>query len=88
LSSVGTGIHLMDHVNTQLPYAFVCSAASVIGYLVLGFTQSSIVGLVATLAALAVAVWFLSRRYATDVSGKPGDVAAAPSRGTSMARER
>ncbi|MGH3306604.1 MAG: Na+/H+ antiporter NhaC family protein [Nocardioides sp.] len=89
LSSVGSGIHLMDHVNTQLPYAFVCSAASVVGYLVLGFTQSSIVGLVATLAALGVAVFVLARRYSTDVSGTPAEVAAAAaSSGTPAARGR
>jgi tetracycline resistance efflux pump len=88
LSSVGSGIHLMDHVNTQLPYAFVCSAASVVGYLVLGFSRSSIVGLVATLAALGVAVFVLARRYSTDVSSTPTEVAAASSPGTQAARGR
>ncbi|MDQ4085167.1 MAG: Na+/H+ antiporter NhaC family protein [Actinomycetota bacterium] len=79
LSSIGAGIHVIDHVNTQLPYAFVCSAASTVGYVVLGFTRSPVVGLGATLAALAVAVFLLSRRYSTDVRVTPADVAAAPS---------
>jgi tetracycline resistance efflux pump len=89
LSSIGSGIHLMDHVTTQLPYAFVCSGASVVGYLVLGFTRSSLVGLLATLAALAVAAFVLIRRYSTDMSGvPPAEVAEATGTETSVARGR
>jgi len=56
LSSIGSGIHLVDHVTTQLPYALVCSAASVVGYVVLGATENLVIGLVAALVALGVAV--------------------------------
>ncbi len=59
LSAIGSGIHLVDHVTTQLPYAFVCSAASLVGYVVLGATTNAAVGLLATLAALAAAVLVL-----------------------------
>ena len=62
LSAIGSGIHLVDHVTTQLPYAFVCSAASVVGYVVLGATRNMAVGLVATLLALAVAVLVIRAR--------------------------
>jgi tetracycline resistance efflux pump len=65
LSSIGSGIHLMDHTTTQLPYALVCSAASVIGYVALGFTRNAVVGLLVTLVALAVAVVLLRLRYST-----------------------
>ncbi|WP_138160589.1 Na+/H+ antiporter NhaC family protein [Peptoniphilus catoniae] len=37
LASTGSAADHIDHVKTQLPYAFVCGAIAVIGYLVLGF---------------------------------------------------
>jgi hypothetical protein len=51
-------------VNTQLPYAFVCSAASAVGYVALGLTGNTIVGLLVAVATLAVAVAVLRTRYA------------------------
>ena len=59
LSSIGSGVHLVDHVTTQLPYALVCSAASVVGYVVAGATTSTVLGLLAALTALGVAVLVL-----------------------------
>jgi tetracycline resistance efflux pump len=75
LSSIGSGIHLIDHVTTQLPYAVVCSVASVVGYLTLGFTRSFAFGLVATLATLALAVFLLRARYTTGAPHEPAVVA-------------
>jgi tetracycline resistance efflux pump len=66
LSSVGSGIHIIDHVTTQIPYALVCAVASLAGYIVLGFTKNIVVGLLVTLAALAVAVFLLKARFATE----------------------
>jgi tetracycline resistance efflux pump len=66
LSSVGSGIHLIDHVTTQIPYALVCAVASLAGYIVLGFTRNITVGLLTTLAALAVAVFVLRARFASE----------------------
>lgn len=65
LSSIGSGIHLIDHVTTQLPYALVCSAASVVGYVVLGATRNTVVGLLAALAALGVAILVLRAKSPT-----------------------
>ena len=79
LSSIGCGIHLMDHVNTQLPYALVCSAASVVGYVALGLTGSTLVGLLVAVAALAGAVAVLRRHAVSDAH------APAPARATSDA---
>ncbi|MFC7403757.1 Na+/H+ antiporter NhaC family protein [Georgenia alba] len=62
LSSIGSGIQVIEHVNTQLPYALVCSASSLVGFVVLGVTQSTAVGLLAALAALALAIAFLRAR--------------------------
>jgi tetracycline resistance efflux pump len=66
LSSVGSGIHLIDHVTTPIPYALVCAVASLAGYIVLGFTRNIVVGLLTTLAALAFAVFVLRTRFATE----------------------
>jgi tetracycline resistance efflux pump len=62
LSSIGSGVHLIDHVTTQLPYALVAAAASAVGYLVSGLTESTGLGLVAALVALAAAVLLLKGR--------------------------
>jgi tetracycline resistance efflux pump len=59
LSSIGSGIHLIDHVTTQLPFALVAAAASAVGYILLGVTGSGAAGLLAALVALAVAVGVL-----------------------------
>jgi tetracycline resistance efflux pump len=68
LSSIGSGIHLIDHVTTQIPYALVCAVASLAGFIVLGFTRSTTVGLLTALAALAVAVFVLRARFASETS--------------------
>lgn len=76
LSSIGSGIHIMDHVTTQLPYAFVCAAASLVGYVVLGATGNIAVGLLVTLACLAVAVLVLRRSH--------GEAAPQPEAGSAV----
>ena len=40
LSSMGAGSDHIDHVETQLPFALVGAGASLVGYLVAGFTGS------------------------------------------------
>jgi tetracycline resistance efflux pump len=71
LSSVGSGIHLIDHVTTQIPYALVCAGASLAGYIVLGFTRNITVGLLTALAAFAVAVFVLRARFASETEREP-----------------
>ena len=46
LSSTGAQCNHMDHVLSQLPYAVLVAAASVIGYLVVGFTESGLLGFI------------------------------------------
>jgi tetracycline resistance efflux pump len=70
LSAIGSGIQLIDHTTTQLPYALVCAAASITGFIVLGFTKNFTVGLLTTLAALAVAIFVLRARYASETPRK------------------
>lgn len=52
LSSTGAQCNHMDHVTSQLPYAMVIAAASAVGYLVLGFTQSALLSFATTAAVL------------------------------------
>ncbi|WP_240377412.1 Na+/H+ antiporter NhaC family protein [Bacillus piscicola] len=51
LSSTGAGSHHIDHVMTQIPYAVLVAVSSLIGYLVLGTTGSTLLGLIAAVAA-------------------------------------
>ncbi len=66
LSAIGSGIHLIDHTTTQIPYALVCAGASLVGFIVLGFTRNIAVGLLTTLAVLTVAVFVLRTKYADE----------------------
>ncbi|MFD2215924.1 Na+/H+ antiporter NhaC family protein [Metabacillus endolithicus] len=66
LSSTGAGSHHIDHVLTQLPYALIGGGFATIGYLVLGFTGSSLVGLL-TIAILLVGFIFIFAKRAKAV---------------------
>lgn len=46
----------MDHVLTQLPYAAAAAAAALVGYVVLAVSGSTWLGLLTTLAGVAVLV--------------------------------
>ncbi len=59
LSSTGAGCHHIDHVVTQLPYALLIALATILGYLALGFSGSTLLGLaVAGLALLPCLLWW------------------------------
>lgn len=62
LSSTGAKCNHMDHVTTQLPYALLVAFATVIGYLVVGFTQSGWLGFVVTGAVLFVSIFVVKKR--------------------------
>ena len=64
LSSTGAGSHHIDHVMTQLPYALLVAGISLLGYLVLGFTGSSIIGLIATAIFFGILIFMLKTKYA------------------------
>lgn len=59
LASIGSGVHPIDHIMTQLPYALICSVVSVIGYITLGLTKSLLVGLLVTLGSLVLIIFIL-----------------------------
>lgn len=62
LSSTGAKCNHIDHVTTQLPYAMLIATASIAGYLVLGFSQSGILGFVTTGVVLSVLVFIFRKK--------------------------
>lgn len=68
LASIGSSVHPIDHMITQLPYAFLCSIGSIIGFLVLGFTQNSILGLLIALFTVIVGAFILRKRQIKQVN--------------------
>nr|WP_263323125.1 Na+/H+ antiporter NhaC family protein [Neobacillus sp. Marseille-Q6967] len=68
LSSTGAGSNHMDHVITQLPYALIGAVISIVGYIILGVTGS-------TLFALAVVIGIL---IAILVLRKPRQLGTVP----------
>lgn len=56
LSSTGAGANHIDHVITQLPYALIVAGASIVGYILIGLTESLFLGLIATLIIIIATV--------------------------------
>ena len=61
LSSTGASCDHLDHVNSQMPYAITLAAVSLVGYLIVGFTGSGLIGFVVSLVLLVAAVYLLHR---------------------------
>lgn len=61
LSSTGAGSNHIDHVLTQLPYAITAALITIVGYLVLGFTGSTLLGLVVALGLIVVLSLFFKK---------------------------
>ncbi|MCK3656900.1 Na+/H+ antiporter [Pasteurellaceae bacterium Macca] len=59
LSSTGAQCNHMDHVTSQLPYAISVATASIVGYLVLGFTHSALLAFAITAITLAGIIFIL-----------------------------
>ncbi|BFU59990.1 MULTISPECIES: Na+/H+ antiporter NhaC family protein [Rodentibacter] len=62
LSSTGAKCNHMDHVTTQLPYALTVAAATCVGYIVVGFTESGIAGFIATAISLVLLIFMVKKR--------------------------
>jgi len=62
LSSIGARSNHIDHVKTQIPYALLSGLAALVGFLVIGYTQSLLLAWIASAAVLISAV-ILVRRY-------------------------
>lgn len=62
LSATGAGCNTIDHVMTQLPYALIAAFVSIIGFIVLGHTGSTLLALLTVAVQLIIFVIFLSKR--------------------------
>ena len=62
LASAGAQCHHIDHVSTQIPYVLTVDVCVFAGYLVDGFTQNGYIGLAASLACMAVMMFFIRAR--------------------------
>ncbi len=62
LSSTGAKCNHMDHVTTQIPYVLIVATATILGYLVVGFTYSAILGFVTAAAVIALFVLLSQKR--------------------------
>lgn len=52
LSSTGAGSNMMDHVITQLPYAFIAAGTAIVGYLVIALTNQLWIALIISFIVL------------------------------------
>ncbi|CAG9621075.1 Na+/H+ antiporter NhaC family protein [Sutcliffiella rhizosphaerae] len=54
LSATGAGCNHIDHVITQMPYALISAGMAFVGFLVLGLTGSTLLGLLVVLVAFVI----------------------------------
>lgn len=59
MSSMSSGADHMDHVKTQIPYAITGAAFTIIGYLIIGLTQSVFGAILSLLIGLIGIVAFV-----------------------------
>jgi Na+/H+ antiporter NhaC len=62
LSSTGAGSHHIDHVITQLPYAIAGGIIATLGYLVLGFSGSMLLGLLSVVVLLVIFILIFKKK--------------------------
>ncbi|WP_099363413.1 Na+/H+ antiporter NhaC family protein [Fredinandcohnia onubensis] len=62
LASIGSSVHPIDHMVTQLPYAMLSSVSSIFGFIVLGFTQNIVIGLVTAILVMVVGAYLFKMR--------------------------
>lgn len=73
LSSTGSSCHHIDHVTTQIPYALLSAGIAGIGYIVLGITGNTWIGLLAVFVCLGL---FLALTRSTKNSRDAGETVA------------
>lgn len=76
MSSAGAQCDHINHVNTQIPYAFTAAAVSFVGYIITGFVKNIWICLPITLAIM-VAVMLVIRHIKGDIEEEARNVAKA-----------
>ena len=59
LSSAGAQCKHIEHVSTQMPYAFIVAGCSFIGYIAAGITRNGVIGLITALISLTIILFYL-----------------------------
>ncbi|MCK1976121.1 sodium:proton antiporter [Jeotgalicoccus huakuii] len=62
MSSTGAAADHMEHIRTQLPYALIIALSAASGFLMTGFTENSILGIITTAVVLVGILFTLNRR--------------------------
>ncbi|WAA09945.1 Na+/H+ antiporter NhaC family protein [Fervidibacillus albus] len=68
LSATGASCNHIDHVITQLPYSLVAAAASMIGYVFIGFTGITWLGIVTSLLFIILFAVFAGKKDSVSVN--------------------
>ena len=61
MASTGAAADHMEHIRTQLPYALMIALAAACGFLVTGFTENSILGIITTAIVLLLILFSLNK---------------------------
>lgn len=70
LSSAGASSDLIDHVNTQIPYAVTAGVSGIISFLIAGMTGSSVMALAAGIIVLFVLTFIFQKMWGKPIPGK------------------
>ena len=72
LPSTGEGCNHIDYVMTQLPYAFLAALFTGVGYIALGLTESTLLGILTIAVELLAFVLILRKRRSQIVRVESG----------------
>ncbi len=61
LSSTGAGCNHIDHVNTQIPYALIVAAVSLVCYIIAGMTGNGYIGLIVGMLFIPAILIFVKK---------------------------
>ncbi|HEY4552583.1 MAG TPA: Na+/H+ antiporter NhaC family protein [Bacillaceae bacterium] len=70
LSSAGSNCNHIDHVTTQMPYAVAAAIIALVGYVAMGLSGSTWVGLLMVAAGLAFMLFFLKKAKKIEVESE------------------
>ncbi len=70
VASTAGEISIIDHIKTQLPYSLICGGIALIGYLVVGITDSLPVGYAVIGLLFAGSILYLKKKSDTEGSEK------------------
>ena len=70
LSSAGANCHHIDHVSSQLPYAFISAGASFAGFIVGGYFNNPIIALISTLVVFLLLIYVAKNRTYKKIKAK------------------